>query len=170
MYLLKETRVWVQHTGIYQDVLFWNTKHIDFFLKQHTKLQRKVVKVNRTENTSKINDFTCFWAAKMTFMKFMYWRAQSSAAFITYPVKYKVYVQNHGNETWALVKLDHLGLTNILDFISCPTKKEKPTISTERRNRTHWRALKLNNKNIWLPSKSFETLWISEHQGLKKTP
>lgn len=33
-----------------------------------------------------INVFTCFWAAKMTFMKFMYWRAQSSAAFTTYQV------------------------------------------------------------------------------------
>lgn len=39
------------------------------------------------------------------------------------------------------MKLDQLGLTNILDFISCPTKKEKETlISIKNKNSTHWRA------------------------------
>ena len=74
--------------------------------------------------------FTCFWAAKMTFMKFMYWRAQSSAAFITYSKKntetvFKVIE----NKAEILLKLGHLGPTNILDFISCPTeKKAKATL------------------------------------------
>lgn len=41
------------------------------------------------KNSLTCRDVTCFWAAKMTFMKFIYWRAQSSAAFITYSENYK---------------------------------------------------------------------------------
>lgn len=41
------------------------------------------------ENPLTCRDVTCFCAAKMTFMKFIYWRAQSSAAFITYSENYK---------------------------------------------------------------------------------
>lgn len=44
--------------------------------------------------------FTCFCAAKITFMKFMYWRAQSSAAFITYPAQSKKMSSKSGEDNW----------------------------------------------------------------------
>lgn len=64
------------------------TKHNKLFLMSEYMSVRA-----KQYNESTVRCFTCFWAAKITFMKFMYWREQSPAALITCPVQHRGYIQ-----------------------------------------------------------------------------
>lgn len=75
------------------------------------------------------------------------------------------------NSTQAVIKLNKaLRLTNILDFISCPTKKREGNTDEGQYGKQYplEGIIRFNIKNIYSPSNSFETLWISLYQKIKE--
>lgn len=74
------------------------------------------------------------------------------------------------NITQAVITLDQaFRLTNILDFISCPTKKRKGNTDECQHGKQYpLESIIKFNINIYSPSNSFETLWISLYQEIKE--
>lgn len=80
-------------------------------------------------------------------MKFMYCKAQSSAALTTYFAKTQNKYSNHTHQKSKLPLWNWLqwGLTNILDFISCPAEKKQGNM-TENHDwyNDHYKIVRLN--------------------------
>lgn len=128
---------------------------------------------NSNRSQAEMDDFTCFWAAKMTFIKFMYWRVQSSAAFITYPVKHRGCLKSQSRQqtshkqSYNEIRLS--GSPVFLILFPVQLKKEKETLMSVNMEQYPLKSIiKFNIKNIYSPSNSFETLWISLYQEIKE--
>lgn len=95
---------------------------------------------------------TCFWAAKITFMKFMYWRAQSSAALITCSGERRQYF------FFLCSNQDYTALSQNIMISSPVFLTLSPAQLKQRGNKLRWKKIniignyfsKSNKENVWL--------------------